>query len=245
MSAHAFDAHAFEPVQMQPLNLLPLFQALGIQPPPPLVIPPMPEEHPALVHEGEAIGEEPGLEGEEGLFEDWTTVYQEGPDHPDYTDADIPGILVNTVQEGFTFLEIARGVDGVHNDVKNDLYFTMKAMMFSLMNGLIGNLQDIETCWHADFAQLIIIVDSSFDEEEREVLDVHLGSFRDAFGNFVQWISDTMTPHGLGDHAILPEIYQHYVRHMLRPQVAPPLEEMPLLDEQPEGGPQGQEQMLG
>lgn len=251
-------AHAFEPVQMQPLNLLPLFQALGIQPPQPLVIPPMPAGHPALVHAGEegahpweegneAIGEEPGLEGEEGLFEDWTTVYQEGPDHPDYTDADIPGTLVNTVQEGFAFLEIARGVEGIHNAVKNDLYFTMKQMMFTLMNGLVGNLQDLDTCWHEDFAHLSILVNANFNEEMIEVLEAHLDSFRDAFRNFIQWIRTTMTPHGLGDHVILPEIYQHYVRHSLRPQVAPPLdeEEMPLLDEQPPQGPHAEEQMLG
>jgi hypothetical protein len=237
-------------------------QALGIQPPPPLVIPPMPAEHPALVHageegahpweegneEGEAIGEEPGVEGEEGLFEDWTTVYQEGPDHPDYTDADIPGTLVNTVHEGIAFLEIARGVDGVHNAIKNDLYFTMKQMMFTLMNALVGNLQDLDTCWHDDFAHMVVLVDSNFDEEMSDVLNAHLGEFRDAFGTFVQWIRDTMTPDGLGEHVILPEIYHHYVRHSLRPQVAPE-EEMPLLDEQPpQGPPQGphaEEQMLG
>jgi hypothetical protein len=196
---------------LQPLNLLPLFHALGIQAPPPLDIPPMPDALPALVDEEE--------EAEEGLFEDWSTIYQDGPDYPPYTDQDIPATLASAVQEGFGFLEAARATE-LSVAIKNELYFRMKATMMTLMNGLIGNLQDIDTCWQEDYNTIHTILYDSVDPDTLVILETHMDHFRNALCAFLEWIRQSMTPHGLPGYAILPEIYAHYVRHVLRPQVS-------------------------
>lgn len=182
---------------LQPLNLAPLFEALGVQPPPALEIPPA-----AAAAEAE-------------LDTDWTTIYQDGPDYPDYTLADIPGALMDAVQDARSVLVVARAAEGASNDLKNQIYWNVKGMFLSLMNALVGNLEDVQTCWQASHAAVWGNVED-FGDNPREALEARMAVFLNSFQDFVEWIRDTMTPEGLDTHVILPEIYHHYVRHTLR-----------------------------
>lgn len=203
---------------LQPLNLAPLFEALGIQPPPAVEIPPfqaegfgevppMPAEAPALVPAAAAAEAE--------LDTDWTTIYQDGPDYPEYTMADIPGALMDAVQDARSVLVVARAAEGASNNLKNQIYWNVKGMFLSLMNALVGNLEDVQTCWHESHAAVWENVEE-FGDNPREALEARMAVFLNSFQDFVEWIRDTMTPEGLGTHVILPEIYHHYVRHTLR-----------------------------
>jgi hypothetical protein len=214
---------------MQPLNLQPLFAALGIQPLAPLVVPPAPAwDEGALVPEPPA--DPPALlpaeeqapvaawEEDPPLDDDASTVYglyAAEPDHPEYTLDDIPGVLINVMEEARLFLHIARS-SSVSNVIKNNVYYNMKRMVLSAWAGLTGNVQDLAICWHQDFNALLVDLES-FPEPVGTVLDVHVDIVREAFMRFVDWILDNQTPHGLQDYPLLLDLYQHYVRRELRP----------------------------
>jgi hypothetical protein len=215
--------------------------------PPPLFIPPMPASAPALLPAAEQVApwEDDALEGaalegdphyqeedpldedplhQDILDEDWSTVYQEGPDHPPYTLEDIPGVVINLIAEAKVFLQIVRSAD-ISNMRKNTVYYALKTVLYKLLP-----LEDMEADMHVLTHEM-----SLFEHETRALLTAQFENVGEAIVGFLEWMPQYLGANGMDNHALLPFIYHHYVRAELRPSVAV-VEEQGQQEGEPQGG---------
>jgi hypothetical protein len=227
----------------QPQNLLPLLEA-AMNIPPALVIPPLPAEVAAAfnavqaaIHNGDVAGVDIGMNelwhaidhagaaaAEDNLDYDASTVPVDIDEYYEMNEVfadDLPGSLVNAVQEARPALDLVRAREDVSNRLKNRFYYAMKRL-FLLFLGNPVNLDGWRNTYETEMGEVLphlpaaVIGDlvaplEAFQETFQPAVDEMLG-LRQADGSFTGF----------------PDLHNDlfiYVRRMLRIPEPPPEEE--------------------
>jgi hypothetical protein len=227
-----------QPLQpLQPLNLAPLFEALamvaGLAAPAPLVIPPL---HPAVAAAFEAAAADE-------LDYDASTVPVDIDEYYAMAEVfadDLPGTVVNAIQEARPALALVRARDDVSNTTKNRFYYAIKRVLFLFL----GNPENIDG-WRNVYEHEVGEVLPHLPAAVIGDLAAPLEAFREAFQPAVDEMLGLRQADGSYiDH---PDLYTDlyiYVRRMLRPEGEPPfLDEDAWLDEAPHENGQLDEQV--
>jgi hypothetical protein len=227
-----------QPLQpLQPLNLAPLFEALamvaGLAAPAPLVIPPL---HPAVAAAFEAAAADE-------LDYDASTVPVDIDEYYAMAEVfadDLPGTVVNAIQEARPALALVRARDDVSNTTKNRFYYAIKRVLFLFL----GNPENIDG-WRNVYEHEVGEVLPHLPAAVIGDLAAPLEAFREAFQPAVDEMLGLRQADGsYVDH---PDLYTDlyiYVRRMLRPEGEPPfLDEDAWLDEAPHENGQLDEQV--
>lgn len=228
----------------QPQNLLPLLEA-AMNAPPALVIPPLPADVAAAFgavqaafHNGDVAGVDIGMNelwhaidhagaaaAEDALDYDASTVPVDIDEYYEMNEVfadDLPGSLVNAVQQARPALDLVRAREDVSNRLKNRFYYAVKRL-FLLFLGNPVNLDGWRNLYEAEMGEVLphlpaaLIGDlvaplEAFQETFQPAVDEMLG-LRQADGSFA----------GFPD--LHDDLYL-YVRRMLRiPDPPPPLED--------------------
>ena len=201
-----------QPLQpLQPLNLAPLFEALamvaGLAAPAPLVIPPL---HPAVAAAFEAAAADE-------LDYDASTVPVDIDEYYAMAEVfadDLPGTVVNAVQEARPALALVRARDDVSNTTKNRFYYAIKRVLFLFL----GNPENIDG-WRNVYEHEVGEVLPHLPAAVIGDLAAPLEAFREAFQPAVDEMLGLRQADGsYVDH---PDLYTDlyiYVRRMLRIQ---------------------------
>ena len=205
-----------QPLQpLQPLNLAPLFEALamvaGLAAPAPLVIPPL---HPAVAAAFEAAAADE-------LDYDASTVPVDIDEYYAMAEVfadDLPGTVVNAIQEARPALALVRARDDVSNTTKNRFYYAIKRVLFLFL----GNPENIDG-WRNVYEHEVGEVLPHLPAAVIGDLAAPLEAFREAFQPAVDEMLGLRQADGsfTGFPDIHSDIYT-YVRRMLRPEGEPP-----------------------
>lgn len=246
-----FDHTSPDPLQatqmaqpVQPLNLAPLFEALHV--PPPLVIPPLPLLFDALLAAHAPLAG--GFAVADDIDYDATTVPVDIDEYYEFYEMaaivadDLPGTLVNAVQEARPALDLVRSRGDVSNLLKNRFYYTMKRL-FLLFIGSPENLDGWRNMYEAEVNDVLPHLPAEVIGDLAARLEAFQGAFQPAVDEMLGLRQADGSYSGYPD--LLNDLH-FYVRRMLRMQ-DPLLEEDAhvLIDAEEEDLPAAQVMPLG
>jgi hypothetical protein len=208
----------------QPQNLLPLFNAVAA--PPPLIIPPLPAEVAVVFGLIDEVLHQVGggAAAEDVLDYDLSTIPVDIDEFHEMNQVfadDLPGSLVNAVQQARPALDIVRAREDVSNRLKNRFYYAVKRL-FLLFLGRPENIDGWRNTYEAEMGEVFPHLPAALIGDLVAPLEAFQGMFQPAVDEMLGLRQDD------GSYAGFPDLHNDlyvYVRRMLRIPDPPPEEE--------------------